>query len=124
MPTCIGKCKMQRDATDMGFGSRIITVRKRDKLSQGELALKIGVHANVLGRYEREEGLPSIEVAAKIAQALGVSLDYLAGITDVEMDSTALLRVQEIASLPDEDKKQVFMVVDALLRDHKAKKAK
>ena len=107
----------------MSFGSRIVTVRKRDKISQSELASKIGLHPNVLGRYEREEGLPSIEVAAKIAEALGVSLDYLAGKTDVELDNTTLTRIQEIAALPDEDKKQVFMVVDALIRDYKAKKA-
>jgi len=106
----------------MSFGSRIVTIRKRDKVSQSELALKIGLHANVLGRYEREEALPSIEIAAKIAEALGVSLDYLAGITDVELDTTALTRIKEIAVLPDEDKKQVFMVVDALLRDNKAKR--
>lgn len=33
--------------------------------------------------YERDEMEPSIEVAAKMAELLGVSLDYLAGETDV-----------------------------------------
>jgi len=53
---------------------------------------------------------------------LGVSLHYLAGITDVELDSGTLIRIKEIAILPNEDNKQVFMVVDALLRDNKAKR--
>lgn len=37
----------------------------------------------VIGRYERDEVRPSIEVAAKIAQALGMSLDYLGGSSDM-----------------------------------------
>jgi hypothetical protein len=34
-----------------------------------------------------------------------------------------LKAVLEVQQLPDEDRKQVFMVVDALVRDFKAKKA-
>ena len=33
----------------------------------------------MIGRYKRDEVMPSIEVAKKIADALEVSLDYLAG---------------------------------------------
>lgn len=32
----------------------------------------------VIGRYERDEVKPSIEVGSKIAEALEISLDYLA----------------------------------------------
>jgi len=84
------------------------------------LALKVGVHPNVLGRYERNLDVPSVEVAAKIAKALGVSLDYLSEITDVEQDRVVLNRIQDIASLPNEDRNQVFKVIDALIRDYKA----
>ncbi|WP_312315103.1 helix-turn-helix domain-containing protein [Empedobacter brevis] len=55
-------------------------------ISQEELAKKIGVHAPIIGRYEREEVKPSIEMAVKIAQALEVSLDFLTGLSDVELD--------------------------------------
>ena len=34
---------------------------------------------SIIGKYERGEPVPSIEVAKKIADALGVSLDYLVG---------------------------------------------
>jgi len=46
------------------------------------LAKKIGTSAPIVGRYEREEIKPSIDVAAKLADALGVSLDYLLGKSD------------------------------------------
>lgn len=105
----------------MSFGSRIVSVRKEKKISQSELALQIGLHPNVLGRYERGEALPSIEIAGKIAKALDVSLDYLAGLADAELDSTTVTRINDIASLAIEDKQQVYTVVDALVRDFKAK---
>ncbi len=47
------------------------------KLSQDEVAKKLDVHGAVIGRYERDEVKPSIEVAVAIAEALEVSLDYL-----------------------------------------------
>ena len=61
----------------MGFGTRLTSIRKEHKISQSELAQKAGIHSNVLERYEREEATPSVEMAAKIADVLGVSLDYL-----------------------------------------------
>ena len=66
---------------------------------------------------------PSVEVAAKIADALEVSLDFLIGKTNVEIDSKALKRLQDIQKLNEQDKATVFEMVDAFLRDRKAKKA-
>lgn len=66
----------------MTFGERITLIRKQLKLSQEDLAKKIGTSAPIVGRYEREEIKPSIDVAAKLADALGVSLDYLLGKSD------------------------------------------
>ena len=108
----------------MSFGSRIVSSRKKRKVSQSDLALEIGVHPNVLGRYERDETIPSVEVAGKIAKALSISLDYLIEHIDTELDSAVLSRINDIASLPDAEQQQVFTVVDALVRDFKAKSKK
>lgn len=78
---------------------------------------------DIIGRYERDEVKPSIEVVIRMADALEVSLDYLVGKTDMELDSSTLNRIREVSMLPEQDKQQVFMVVDALIRDFKAKKA-
>jgi len=66
---------------------------------------------------------PSVEVAAKIADALEVSLEFLVGKTNVKIDAKALKRLQDIQKLNDNDKATVFEMVDAFLRDRKAKKA-
>jgi len=82
----------------------------------------VGLHTNALGRYERGEAIPSVEVASKIAQALDVSLDYLVGLTNVELNPVTLQRIEEISSLTEEDREHVFKVLDALIRDAKGKK--
>ncbi|MFZ4262651.1 helix-turn-helix domain-containing protein [Sphingobacterium sp. HJSM2_6] len=75
-----------------------------------------------ISKYERGEAVPSLDAAKKIASALGVTLDYLSGKTDTELDSATLGRIREISVMPEDDKKQVFLVLDALIRDYKARK--
>ncbi len=91
--------------------------------AQGDLGKKVGNSGIIISRYERYEVAPSVEVASKLADVLDVSLDYLSGKTDTELDSATLGRIREISVMPEEDKKQVFLVLDALIRDYKARKA-
>ena len=107
----------------MLFGERLASVRKSKKISQEELAKAIGAHAPVIGRYERGEVKPSIEVAAKIANALAVSLDYLVGNTDLLLDKTILNRIVDVQKLSDKDQEHLFVMIDAFLRDAKTRKA-
>lgn len=107
----------------MTLGQHITALRKKKKISQGELGKIVETSGDIIGRYERDEVKPSIEVVIRMADALEVSLDYLVGKTDMELDSSTLSRIQEVAKLPEEDKKQVFLVIDALIRDFKARKA-
>ncbi|MGO3195380.1 MAG: hypothetical protein ACTIKE_15290 [Sphingobacterium sp.] len=46
----------------------------------------------------------SIEVTRKIAEGLDVSLDYLSGKTDIELDSATLGRIMEMSVMPEDDK--------------------
>ena len=107
----------------MLFGERLAQVRKKKKVSQDDLAKAIGVHAPVIGRYERNEVKPSIEVAAKMAEALQVSLDYLVGFSDDELDHSLTQKILDIQKLNDEDRTNIIKTIDALLRDAKARKA-
>lgn len=107
----------------MTLGERLTQVRKRKNLSQAEVGKKIGINGDAYGRYERNEVKPTIEMAVKIAQALEVSLDYLTGNSDVELDKATLDRVQEVTKLPEKDKDYIFVTLDALIRDFKNKHA-
>ena len=50
------------------------------------LANELGTKGPAIGRYVRDAMKPSIETAAKMAELLDVSLDWLVGHTDLELD--------------------------------------
>ena len=70
-----------------------------------DLGKLVETSGDIIGRYERDEVKPSIEVVIRMADALEVSLDYLVGKTDLELDSSTLNRIREVTALPDEDRK-------------------
>jgi transcriptional regulator with XRE-family HTH domain len=107
----------------MTFGENVAVARKKMGISQDELAKKVGTIAVTIGRYERNEIKPSIDIASKIADALGVSLDYLVGSADAVLEKSLVKKIADIQKLPDEDKKCVIKMLDAFLRDSKAKQA-
>ena len=92
-------------------------------MSQADVGKIINVNGDAYGRYERDEVKPTIEMANKIANALKISLDYLVGNTDLELDTNTLKRVEDISKLSNEDQKHVYILLDALIRDFKARKA-
>jgi transcriptional regulator with XRE-family HTH domain len=107
----------------MSFGQNVALARKAKKLSQEELAKKVGTISVTIGRYERNEIKPSIDVATRIADTLEVTLDFLAGKSDIVLDKPLTQKIAEIQKLPQEEKDCVNKLLDAFLRDYKTKKA-
>lgn len=99
----------------MSFGKRLQEARKKKGFSQEDIAKHLDTKAPVIGRYEREEMKPSIDVVTKIADLLEVSLDYLVGKTDVELDDAMLKRIQLVSKLPDKEKEHVFVFLDSFI---------
>ncbi|WP_411032229.1 helix-turn-helix domain-containing protein [Spongiimicrobium sp. 3-5] len=106
----------------MTEGGYVTTPPMRKKLSQNDLE-NAGASDDIRRRYERDIMTPSIQVIMKIADALNVSIDFLVGKTTLELDTNVLKRVEEVSKLSSEEKDKIFMVIDALIRDLKAKKA-
>ena len=80
----------------------------------------IGTSAAIIGRYERGMMTPSIEVAHKLAEALGVTVDFLIA----DRDLPAILKDQEMVErwkavdeLPKEDQERIVFVLDSLIRE-------
>jgi len=107
----------------MTFGEKVLSVRKNLKWSQEELASKVGTSAPIIGRYERNEIKPSIDTAKNIADALGVTIDYLIGTSDkMVLDKKMLERFEQIDHLTPEDKEKVIYFIDMAIRDARTKK--
>ena len=108
------------------FGKRLRQCREDKGFSQNELAKLLSTYHSVIGRYERDEMTPSIDVAKKIAELLETTVGYLLGeveATDTFKDPLMLKRLQEINTLADEDKHCILYTIDGLLRDAKARQA-
>lgn len=106
----------------MNLGDNMMLLRKKKGVSQAELGKTIGTSGDVVGRYERGDITPSIDVVSKIADALDVSIDYLVGKTDILLDKTVLKRMLDIQKLSDKDRELILFTLDALLRDAKGRK--
>ncbi|MBW1745633.1 MAG: helix-turn-helix transcriptional regulator [Deltaproteobacteria bacterium] len=108
----------------MAIGDKILTLRKEKGWSQQQLAKKIGTSGPIIGRYERGEMMPSVEVAKKLAYTFGITLDYLVDDTGkiIEIkDKVMLERLIELEGLEQGEKKTIVNVIDSLLRDAKAR---
>ncbi len=101
----------------------MMLLRKKKGLSQAALGKMIGTSGDVIGRYERGDIKPSIDVVSKIADALEVSIDYLMGKTSLVLDKETLKRLESISQLPDHNKAFVLEMLDMALRDAKTKQA-
>lgn len=68
----------------MTFQSRLRNLRKAKKLTQQEIADKLGITRQAYGYYENENSKrePDIETIQKLAEIFDVSTDYLLGRSD------------------------------------------
>ncbi len=107
----------------MTIGEHIMLLRKQKGISQSELGKNIGTSGDIIGRYERDLMTPGVDVIIKIADALGISIDYLVGKTNLLLDQDTLKRLEEINALNDDAKTYILQHVDMMVRDFKNVKA-
>ena len=107
----------------MSFGKRLFEARKKKGFSQKKVAEVLNTKGPAIGRYERDEMRPSIDVAAKLADLLDASLDYLMGRTEVEIDTVMLDRIVGLQQLPADVQDKLFFFIDMTIRDFKARQA-
>jgi transcriptional regulator with XRE-family HTH domain len=70
---------MEASEQQSNFGEVLRRLRQDAGLSQAGLAAAAGIHLRQINRYESGEQQPALDVGMRLAAALGVSLDELAG---------------------------------------------
>ena len=61
------------------YGIRIKLLRIETGLTQSQLAEKLSITASTVGKYEREELQPNIDVIIELSKIFEVSTDFLLG---------------------------------------------
>ena len=64
----------------MGFRQR--EAREAKDFSQAELARQISSHHSIIGKYERDEVKPTVDVIKKLAEVLDTTISFLMGETE------------------------------------------
>ena len=99
------------------FGARFLTLRRRLKYTQEQVAEKSGINSTYYGRVERGEANISLELLVSIANTLGVSLSELLDI-EPEKDRAQLFAefVTLLENTSDDELKLAYKVVRDVLR--------
>ena len=104
-----------------GFAQRLRELRTQKNLSQTELGQLAALHYTHIGRFERGTSRPSGDTLKRLADALGVTSDYLLEGAANEAakakfaDRELLKQFQEVEQLADDDKAVVKKLLDAFL---------
>jgi transcriptional regulator with XRE-family HTH domain len=77
----------------------------------------------VISRYERDEMVPSIDAAKKLAGLLGTTVGYLLGESEHDLfkDPEMLKRFKEIKSIGAKEREHILFALDSMLKNIKLK---
>lgn len=103
----------------ISFGKKLAECRKAKNLSQKELAKLFNTSHTTIGKYERDEMIPSIEAAKKLAKILDTTVGYLLGENqqaNLFKDPKMLQRFQDIANLPQKEKESLLTTIDLFIK--------
>jgi transcriptional regulator with XRE-family HTH domain len=106
------------------FGKKLKDCREAKEFSQAKLAKEVGLHHSIIGRYEREEAKPTIDVVKRLANVLDTTVGYLLGESedrDLLKDPAMLKRLNEIEKMDGEDKIHILHVLDGFIKSVKLK---
>jgi transcriptional regulator with XRE-family HTH domain len=103
------------------INERIARLRKKNGLTQKELAEKIGIAPTLISDYERGKLRLYDELIVKIAEVFQVSTDHVLGhnVPNNQEDHPSrniMKRLRKIESLPTQKKKTILKTLDDLIR--------
>lgn len=96
----------------MNFGEKLKALRTGQKLTQQQLADRLGVAKSVVSYYESGDRYPSYDVLVKIAHTFHVTTDFL---LDIERK-----RVIDVSDLSENDIIVIETVANALREKYKS----
>ncbi|WP_017862814.1 helix-turn-helix domain-containing protein [Leptospira santarosai] len=110
------------------FPERLRQLRVMKKMSQEELGQLTDLNYNHIGRYERGDSRPSADKLKALAEALGVTTDYLLSgnennVARVNLEDQELLEMfQKVQLLPQDKKESIKDLIEAYLFREKVRK--
>ena len=103
------------------FSERLKLLREARNITQARLSELLEVDPRVYNRWERGTSMPQFEAIVRVADILQVSLDELAGRTEIttepKIHNYELLNLyQQVDHLSDEDQRALVLVIDSFVK--------
>ena len=96
------------------IGKNLQKLRKQKNMTQEALAEQVGVARQTIAKWETGESVPDLEMAAKLASVMEVSLDDLTNAPEYELDGHPGMRGKHMFGLVTVgDKGQIVIPVRA-----------
>jgi uncharacterized protein YjbI with pentapeptide repeats len=81
------------------IGNKIAEARKKINLSQAELAQQVSISPQAVGKWERGESMPDISTLNRLAEILGVDLNYFSNSFNTEEVAKTLVDKHHLKSI-------------------------
>lgn len=111
------------------LGKRIQELRKKNDLTQQELAKRVAISHPQIVRYENKGVQPPADVLSRMADVFNVSIDYLVNgdksekVKQTLKDAELIKQFKQLDQLPEDEKKSILKVITALIRDFNTRQA-
>jgi len=99
------------------IGEKIRMLRLQNKLTQEQLADRLGVSYQSVSRWENGVTYPDIALLPAIAKQFSVTTDYLLGQEDKEKRKHIRNQIQRISSMTQNDKDAIIEIIRACRRE-------
>jgi uncharacterized protein YjbI with pentapeptide repeats len=80
------------------IGHKIVSARKQINYSQAELARRISISPQAVGKWERGESMPDVGMLHRLAEIFGVDLNYFSENTQIERPNAIEAHEPAVAS--------------------------
>ena len=109
---------------NMDIGSKIAYLRKKINISQAELSERVGASRTIIGNYERNLNVPSLEMIVKLAKVFDVTTNYLINDNNYSSyDKEIIKRIEAIENMDEDTKDKLYFLIDSITQNYKAKQA-
>lgn len=116
----------RREPTDQTrrIAKRLANIRRKQGISQSELARQVGLTQPMMSRYENGERRIPSELLAELAAAIGVSSDELLGLKKPSKNAQEMnaetkklwKKFQQVSKLAEHDQRAVIRLINSLSR--------
>lgn len=97
------------------IGEKIKTLRKERKLTQKELAYKVGVTASTITKYETGQLEPNLETLNRIADTFNISISNLIDNNNSKRELSSITDFKDVLSSGEISKKVIDELTECIL---------